>query len=148
MGWHITSGPRVGSWVAERIAGSHCEEHSVAIGLLKNEQIIAGVLYEQWNGASIVAHIAVDGPITPSFLAAIFDYPFNHCGVRKVICPIYPDNLRSIKLARNMGFIEEARIRDASPTGDLLLFTLPKEHCRFLGAPYIGKIRTNAARCA
>lgn len=145
MGWHIASGPHVGAWVAERIAGSHCEEHSVAIGLLKNEQIVAGVLYEQWNGASIVAHIAVEGRMTPAFVAAIFDYPFNHCGVRKVLCPIYSDNPRSIRLAKNMGFTEEARIEDAVPTGALLLFTLPKNHCRFLGAPFIGKIRAYPA---
>lgn len=144
MGWHITSDPqRVASWVADRIGGS-VTGNSVTLGLAKDDGLVAGVMYEQWNGRSIVAHIAVDGRMTRAFLRAIFHYPFIHCGVDKVICPIPSDNARSIRLATNMGFIEEARIRDAAPTGDILIYTLNKTHCRFLGEKY-GQIRANAA---
>lgn len=145
MGRNIISGPAVGAWVAQRVNGGHSPEHETAIGLERDGQIIAGVIYERWNGRSIVAHIAIEGRVTAAFIAAIFDYPFNRCGVQKIICPITTDNERSIRLAKNMGFREEARIADAAPTGDLLLFTLPKNNCRFLGAPFFGKIRTDSA---
>jgi hypothetical protein len=40
-----------------------------------------------------------------------------------------------------LGFIEEARIKDAFPDGDMVLLTLTKDKCRFLGEKY-GKERT------
>jgi hypothetical protein len=32
-----------------------------------------------------------------------------------------------------MGFVEEARVKDAVPNGDIIFLTLAKENCRFLG---------------
>jgi len=146
MGWHITTDPNwVGGWIAKQIGGSFCPAHSTTIGLTPDgRQLCAGVLYEQYNGRSIVAHIAVSGRMTPAFLAAIFDYPFNVCGVEKVISPIPSDNAASIRLCAKMGFRQEGRIRDAAPNGDILLFTLPNNECRFLGHRYHGKIRARA----
>jgi L-amino acid N-acyltransferase YncA len=145
MGWHLTTGPDAGAWVARQINGSY-QPGCVAIGLKRGDAFTAGVLYEQWNGRSIVAHIAVRGRMTPAFLAAIFDYPFKVCGAQKVICPIPSDNARSIRLATNMGFREEARIKDAAPTGDILLFTLAKSECRFLEDRYGQKCAYATAR--
>lgn len=144
MGWHLITGREAGEWVAKQIKGHYAPHNSVAIGLKRYDRFNAGVLYEQWNGRSIVAHIAVAGRMTPAFLAAIFDYPFNVCGAHKVICPVPSDNIRSAKLARNMGFELEARIKDAAPTGDILIHTLSKADCRFLGTKYHGKIGTVA----
>lgn len=141
---HLVTGPVAGAWVAAQINGSYSAGHSEAIGLMHGDRMVAGVLYEQWNGRSIVAHIAVSGRITRAFLAAIFDYPFRVAAVHKIICPIPADNVRSVALATNMGFHEEARLTDAAPTGDVLLYTLTKSNCRFLGDRY-GQKRSNAA---
>lgn len=144
MGWHLTTDASlVGPWVAQQIGGSY-QPGSVAIGLVRDGGLTAGVLYEQWNGRSIVAHIAVTGRMTPSFLAAIFDYPFRVCGAEKIMCPIPSNNERSKALATNMGFSQEACLKDAAPSGDILIFTLSKPDCRFLKDRYIGKIRTHA----
>lgn len=75
--------------------------------------------------------------MTPSFLGAIFDYAFNICGVWKVIATISDDNTKSIRLVKNMGFIEEARIADAHDNGDFLIFTMTRPQCRFLGRRYV-----------
>jgi hypothetical protein len=32
-----------------------------------------------------------------------------------------------------MGFVEEARVKDAAPDGDIIFLTLAQENCRFLG---------------
>lgn len=145
MGWHISTGPDAGEWVARQINGSY-QPGSVAIGLSRFNVFRAGVLYEQWNGRSIVAHIAVADRMTPAFLAAIFHYPFVHCGAHKVICPIPADNARSVRLATNMGFIQEARIADAAPTGDILIYTLTKANCRFLENKYGKECARSASR--
>lgn len=146
MGWHITSGSEAGVWAATQIGCVFRPEYDTAIGLQRGGEFVAGVIYEGWNGKSIVAHIAVSGRMTPAFLAAIFDYPFRVCGAQKVICPVPSDNARSIKLATNMGFMQEARIQDAAPTGDVLLFTLTKSNCRFIEERYGKECTISPAR--
>lgn len=146
MGWHLITGQEAGAWVAQQINGSFSPDSCEAIAVARDGVIQAGVMYDQWNKRSIMAHIAVSGRMTPAFLAAIFDYPFNECGVTKVICPITSDNARSIRLCKHMGFTQEARIKDAAPTGDVLLFTLTKSACRFLKDRYGKKCAKAAAR--
>ena len=87
MSFEITSDHAVGHWTAQQLDGGYFEERSRAIGLAKDGEIIAGVIYENWNGQSIFCHIAIEGRITASYLAAIFDYPFNVCNVKKNHCP-------------------------------------------------------------
>lgn len=133
LGWHIVQGATVGHWVAERVAGKYFAEGSQAIGLERDGQIIAGVIYENWNQASIVCHIAIEGRMTKGYLKAIFAYPFEFCKVKKIIVPVGSNHAKSLKLVTNMGFVEEARIKEATPDGDIIFLTLAREKCRFLG---------------
>ena len=136
LGWHIVQGAEVGVWVADRIAGEFYSETSSAIGLEKNGVMVAGVIYENWNRASIFCHIAIEARLTKAYLKAIFDYPFNVCNVKKIIVPVVSNHVKSIKLVTNMGFTEEARIVDGSQDGDIIFLTMTKENCRFLGVRY------------
>ena len=140
MGRHIAKGPAIGHWVAKRVEGGYFEERSEAIGLCKDGEIVAGVIYENWNRKSIWCHIAIEGRITSAYLAAIFDYPFNVCQVDKIIVPVGSDNAASIKLVTNMGFVEESRIRDARVDGDIVFYTMKHDACRFLTDKYSRKI--------
>ena len=133
LGWHIVQGAAVGRWVAARVAGKYFAEQSQAIGLERDGQIIAGVIYENWNGASIVCHIAIEGRMTKGFLKTIFVYPFKFCKVKKIIVPVSSTHAKSLKLVTKMGFVEEARVKDAAPDGDIIFLTLAREKCRFLG---------------
>ena len=133
MGRHIAKGPAIGHWVAKRVDGGYFEERSQAIGLCKDDEIIAGVIYENWNQASIVCHIAIEGRMTKGYLKAIFAYPFEFCKVKKIIVPVSSTHAKSLKLVTKMGFVEEARVKDAAPDGDIIFLTLAREKCRFLG---------------
>ena len=133
LGWHIVQGADVGHWVAERVQGKYFAEGSQAIGLERYGQIIAGVIYENWNKASIVCHIAIEGRITKGYLKAIFAYPFEFCKVKKIIVPVSSTHAKSLKLVTKMGFVEEARVKDATPDGDIIFLTLAREKCRFIG---------------
>ena len=143
----ITSDHSAGHWVARRTFGGYFEEKSRSLGLKKNGEFVAGVIYENFNRRSIMCHIAITGRMTPFFLFAIFDYPFNVCNVEKIIVPVTSNNLKSLKLVKKMGFAEEARLKDADPRGDIVLLTMLKEDCRFLGERYGKKcaIDTNTA---
>lgn len=147
MGWHITSGPDVGEWVCSQTGGGYHAERSNAIGLRRGEELVCGVVYENWNGRSIVCHIAFRGRLTPAYLGAVFDYPFNVCKVDKIIAPIGSGNVKAITLVSKMGFIEEGRIKNADTDGDIVLLTLTRDACRFLGHPY-GKKSTPTATCS
>jgi len=103
---------------------------------MKDGVIVAGVIYENWNRASIFCHIAIEGRMTKAYLKAIFDYPFNACNVKKIIVPVVSNHVKSIKLVTNMGFTEEARIVDGSQDGDIIFLTMTRENCRFLGVRY------------
>jgi len=145
MGGYIVNGPVVGEWVMSQMGGAYFAERSNAIGLVREEKIVCGVVYENWNSRSIVCHIACQGRMTPEWLAAIFDYPYCVCDVDKIIAPVASTNAKALKLVRNMGFTEEARIADASPNGDLVLMTMTREKCRFLGDRYGQKLAETTA---
>lgn len=136
LGWHIVQGAEIGNWVAQRIHGGYFAEQSSAIGLQKDAKTIAGVIYENWNNRTVFCHIAVEGRLTKSYIKAIFDYPFNVLNVEKIIVPVVKSNEKSIKLVHNMGFAEEARIKDGAPDGDIIFMTLARKDCRFLGVRY------------
>lgn len=132
---HINSNAEeVGPWVARNVFGSWTG--CPAIGLEHDGRMIAGVLYENWNRRSIVCHVAVQGLLTPAYLAAIFHYPFVYLGCEKIIAPVSEGNLESIRFISKLGFQEEARLLDAHPEGSLLIFTMSRQSCRFLGERY------------
>lgn len=83
-----------------------------------------------------MVHLAIEGRVSRKFFYAVCWYPFVQCGLKKVIAPVGSDNTKSSKLVLNMGFREEARIIDAAPRGDLILYTLTRQDCRFLGERY------------
>ena len=127
----------VGKWVAHTASVSHYNPFlSQSIGLVRGEKIVAGAIYTDYNGTSMVCHIAAEGPINAEFMYKICDYPFNQCKVNKVIGPVNSSNEKCIRFVKKMGFKEEARIKDAFNDGDMIFFTLVKEDCKFLGERY------------
>jgi RimJ/RimL family protein N-acetyltransferase len=134
-----------GHWTAECIDGKYFEAMSQSIGLKKNGEFVAGVIYENWNRRSITCHIAISGRLTPRYLAVIFDYPFNVCDVKKIIVPVDATNSKSVTLVEKMGFTEEARIKDGMANGDMILYTLAKEDCKYLGERYGKKCRSTSS---
>lgn len=130
----VTGKEKVVPWVAKKLfARFNADE---GIGLEKDGEMVAGVVYEDWNGASFVCHIVVQGVMTPSYLRAIFHYPFEYCGATKLIAPVPQSNEESVRFVRKLGFQEEARLLDAHPDGSVLLFTMKRDQCRFIGAKH------------
>ena len=140
MCFELITDHSAGHWTAECIDGKYFEAMSQSIGLKKNGEFVAGVIYENWNRRSITCHIAISGRLTPRYLAVIFDYPFNVCDVKKIIVPVDATNSKSVTLVEKMGFTEEARIKDGMADGDMILFTLAKDDCKYLGERYGIKI--------
>ena len=101
---------------------------------------MAGVLYEDWNHANVVCHIAGEGNwATREYLNVIFDYPFNQLQVKRITVPVGSTNLKSINLVTRMGFALECTLTQAIPDGDLHLFRMWRDECKYIRGRY-GKI--------
>jgi len=128
----LIAGIPVINWIVGR--GDCCVPSGGAtgIGWVKDGKIVAGVMYEEFTEASIHATIVVEAPLVREFLYKIFDYPFNQIGVAKIIVQISSANGASENLALRLGFTLEARIKDAYPDGDRLIYTMTKDKCKWL----------------
>ena len=136
MSFELITNHSAGHWTAEQTKGKYFEANSQSIGLKQNGEFVAGVIYENWNRRTITCHIAISGRLTPRYLAVIFDYPFVVCDVKKIIVPVDATNSKSVNLVEKMGFTEEARIKDGMADGDMILYTLAKNDCKYLGERY------------
>lgn len=126
----------VGPWVCARTGGVYCKEISQAIGQLNSKgEIVAGVLFEGFNGATVKGHIAIEPgySFSRTFLWAIGDYAFRQIKVRKVIGLVNSTNTKAIELDKKLGYVEEGRIKGGTVDGDLLILTLTAENYRYIG---------------
>ena len=135
----IKTGEQVARWVCKKLHACY-EEGAEGIGLERGGDLVAGVCYENWNGRSIMCHIVIDGRMTPEYLAAIFHYPFTYLGVDKIIVPIVQSNKDSIKFVTKLGFTYSTALKDAHPDGDINLYEMLRENCRYVSERYAKRI--------
>ena len=139
----IRTGEQVARWVCKKLHACY-EEGAEGIGLERGGDLVAGVCYENWNGRSIMCHIVIDGRMTPEYLAAIFHYPFVYLVVDKIIVPIVQSNKDSIKFVMKLGFTYSTALKDAHPDGDINLYEMKREDCRYVGERYAKRIHIAA----
>lgn len=127
----------IGPWVSDRTGGAWVSGRGTAIGSIRDGQIVAGVLYEDYTGTNVVCHIAGEGNwATRRFLSVIFDYPFRQLGVKRITAPVQSTNTKSIELVNRMGFTLESTLAQAIPDGDLHLFRMWCGDCKYLRGRY------------
>lgn len=124
----------IGPWVASRIKGmTYYSGTSTAIARVKDGRIVAGVLYQDHNGPNVYAHIAIDpGGMNREFLSIIFDYPFNQLKVKRITGVVASSNVAARKLDEHLGFELEAILHDAHPDGDLCIYKMTADRCRWI----------------
>ena len=105
---------------------------AVGIGWEHAGHIVSGVAYNEYNGPNINAHISITGTMTKTFLWTIFDYPFNQAKVKRLTGLVGSGNDASNRLCKRLGFIEETRLKDCHPTGDMIVYVMRRENCRWL----------------
>ena len=131
----------------DAINGGTRDEGASGIGLEEDGRLVAGVKYDNWNGASVCMHVAAEPGakwMTRGYLFACFDYPFNQLKARKVLGPVAASNAQARRFDEHLGFKVEATIADAAPDGDLLIYSMTRDHCRFLGMKHGQQSSTRA----
>ena len=137
----VMDNPRVGPWVCARAGGTFSPTTSQCIGLERDGELVAGVLFEGYNGSSIRMHVASDGSrqwMTREFLAVCFGYPFLQLKVKKILGLVDSMNENALAFDRALGFKAEHEIEDAGKTGSLVILSMSRKDCRWLklGARY------------
>jgi RimJ/RimL family protein N-acetyltransferase len=113
-------------WLRERTGALLASDPRAIKAVDAMGRIRGMVAYENWTPNSVQAHMAVDTPVAwRSLLPAVFEYPFEECGLGVLFGVIPAGNHRSCAMVRRLGFRETYRIRDGwGPGEDLIIFEM------------------------
>lgn len=111
-----------------------------SIGLRKDGALVAGVIFDGFNGRNVWMHVAARPGrdwMTRYYLRACFHYPFVTCGVDRISGYVNESNQQARRFDEHLGFKEEARLKGAAPDGgDVIIYVMWRQDCRFLGASH------------
>lgn len=122
---------RVGKWICEKL-DTKWREGNKCIGLERNGEIVAGVMFDWTNGASVTAHIAITGQINREFLWFVFYYPFEQLKVNVILGQVSSKNLKAQRFDEHLGFQLHTIIPSGCPDGDLFIYSMYKHQCKWL----------------
>lgn len=133
-----------------KIEGQWVPGKGSTIGLWEdNVGPIAACYYESCNGASVLGHLAGVGRkwMNREFLWYCFHYPFEQLKVNKILGLVTSDNLEAQRLDKHLGFTLEATLKDCAPKGDLLVYSMTRDQCRWLSLKeqYRGKTQCSSS---
>ena len=124
----------VGGWINEQISGEMTLPTGpfTAIGAIKNNELIAGIMFFNRQPNDITVALVVDRLFTaPRIVASVMRYPFIQLGLNRVSAEIAASNKRCIRMAEGMGFeLEGIKSAAADDGGNLMIYGLMKDNFR------------------
>ena len=106
------------------------------LGLERDGELIAGVLYEGYNRVTVWMHVAAEPGgqwLNRAYLRYCFVYPFVELGCRRVGAYVDASNTDSRRFVEHLGFEREAVLKGAaSDGGDVIVYVMWREKCRHL----------------
>ena len=103
---------------------------------VKDGKVLGGVIYSGWTGygGSVELHICGIDPhwISRDLIYVCFDYPFNQLRVKKIWGRVPASNTTALDLDRKFGMVEEHRLKDVFPDGDLIILSMYRAQCKWL----------------
>lgn len=132
----ITDQVVLAAWLNPRITCTF-DSGATYIGQLDTEtgEILFAVRFDSYNGASIIGHFAaVPGKrwLTKELLWFTFYYPFVQLGVQRLTGLVLESNHEARRFDEHLGFTFEAALERAHPDGNLLVYRMFREDCRWL----------------
>jgi len=125
----------VARWVAQRVPGFSPSPDAKSLGVVRSGELIAGVVYERWNGVHVEASIAVDHPgwASKETLFRLFYYPFGQLGCEAISVLVPSTNAASMNLATKLGFEPEAIVKFAAYDGSsVIVLKMFKDNCKWI----------------
>lgn len=106
------------------------------IGIVRDGEVVGGVLYDDYNEQNIWMHVAGTDGIqwaTKTFLKEVFAYPFKQLGVKRITGWVEASNEKARRLDEHLGFKHETTLKGAARDGgDVMIYVLWREDCRFI----------------
>lgn len=122
-------------WALERIGLTSFRRDAYTIGLERDGELVAVVVFDTFSDCECCMHIASDGTgrwMSKSLLVAAFSYPFTQLGLRRVTALVPAHNRKALEFDENLGFVREGYHKNALPNGDMISLGLLREKCRFI----------------
>jgi RimJ/RimL family protein N-acetyltransferase len=121
----------VNYWIRDHGGGYAAPGSFAALGWVEDYKLVGGITFSHFNKKHCLVNVALAGGKFPvGLLRAGLFYSFHQLALRRLTFLIAEDNLKSQTLARKLGATLEATLRDADPSGDLLIFSLFPEDCK------------------
>jgi len=123
----------IARWVGQRV-GVDDFGKCVTIGILSGDELIAGVVFNNYRPPGIEATIASTSPrwCNRATLAVIFGYVFDQLRCRRLTAITEATNQPVRAFLCHLGFREEGLLRHGFMTGDAALYGMVREDCRWL----------------
>lgn len=128
---------RVGAWVAEQVEQTAEWGGFYAMGVEKDGEIVAGVVFNNFNGVNATVHIAITYRTRElvELFRHVCRYAFEHCGLKRLTGMVPISKPRVLAFDKHLGFEEEfVMAKAADDGGALVVLVLWPEKCRWLGA--------------
>lgn len=137
MTTHVIYGQedRLLPWAAERIGLGQFRRDAYTIGLERDGELCAVVVFDTFTECGAHMHIASDGTgrwMNKELLVRSFAYPFVQLGLRRVTGMVPAKNAEAIAFDEHLGFEREGLCRNALPDDDIVVMGLLKQNCRFI----------------
>jgi len=101
-------------------------------GMESDGTLIAGVILDHYNGASACLHVAGEGNwLTREYMRVVFDYCFGQLKLAVILGLVSSANREARRFDEHLGFRVSTVIANACPDGDLMIYTLRPEDCRY-----------------
>lgn len=125
---------RIGEWVAMQVNQGASWGDFYALGIIQNDEVIAGVVFNNFNGANATCHIAIakQTKLIPKMIEAACDYAFRFSGLKRLTGMVPTNEPRTIAFDKHLGFEEEFVMRDGAPGADMQVLVMRSDTCRWL----------------
>ena len=142
----------VAAWVSARIPYAYGErfETSVAIGVIDGQDLIAGVVYHDWNPNYRTMQVSMAASSARwarrGVIRALLSYPFEQAGAQKLWAMMAASNERALRFNLGIGFKREAVLaRHFGADHAVVTRMFQRDFERIYGERQHGQIRTKAA---
>jgi RimJ/RimL family protein N-acetyltransferase len=125
----------IAEWVGRRLGETDFGLYR-AIGIARRGKLVAGIVYNHFNGTSIDMTIASDSPRWASrqVLWRLFHYPFNELKCRRVTATTGITNQPARAFLCRLGFSHEGTHPEGKPDGESVVsYGMTRSACRWLG---------------
>lgn len=117
---------RVRAWMSNATTEWNFHDGGYYIGMANDEgELVAGVMTDNFTGSCMDCHIvATPGQYLRPLLRGVYWFAFELKKCKRLTFFVWDSNEPAVKLVTALGAVREAVLREAHPTGDVLVFSL------------------------